>query len=97
MLPAPEGVEDGAPDNEVSPDRQKIADIVGVRAHGNEPEVELWRNEMGRLVVVAYNEGGHCAAQVDLWDIIGWLQAGPGRELVLDNGPSPDRAKVDPA
>lgn len=66
------------------PYKRKVADMVGVRAYGNEPGVELWLNENGRLVIVAYNEAGHCATQVDLWDILDWVQDGPGSRMVLD-------------
>ena len=67
---------------------RKITDMVGVRSYGNEPQVELWLNEQKRLVIVAYNEAGYAATEVDLWDILDWLQAGPGAQLVLDTGPS---------
>jgi hypothetical protein len=69
------------------PDDIKICTIEGVRNHnsGGEP-VELWRLKNGRVVVRAFNEGGFSGTDVDLFDLIGWLQAGPGKGMVLDHG-----------
>lgn len=40
--------------------------------------VELWRDEKsGRLVVRAKNEGGCNITEIDLFDLINWLRAGP--------------------
>jgi hypothetical protein len=47
-------------------------------------------------VVVAFNEGGHCGTELDLFDLIDWVQAGPGRGMVLDNGPSSGGVGIDP-
>jgi hypothetical protein len=89
----------GAPGNNADhiPRSRKIADMIGVRAYGNEPEVELWLNENGRLVVVAYNEAGYCGTKVDLYDILDWVQAGPGHGVVLDHGPMSARVEFDPS
>lgn len=84
----------GAPDNDKTPHKRKLADMIGVRAYGNEPQVELWLNENHRLVVVAYNEAGYCATEVDLWDILDWAQTGSGHGMVLDNGSNATRAKL---
>lgn len=89
----------GAPDRsaEQIPRSYKIADMIGVRSYGNEPEVELWLNERGRLVVVAYNEAGCCGTEVDLWDILDWVQTGPGNRMVLDHDQDRSRIDGDPA
>jgi hypothetical protein len=63
--------------------RRMIAEMTGVRSYGNEPDVELWLNESGRLVIVAYNEAGCAATEVDLWDILNWVRVGQAAELVL--------------
>jgi hypothetical protein len=59
--------------------RRKICLMDGVRQYGNEDGVDLYLNEMGRLVVVAYNEAGYCATEVDLLDLVDWLRANPER------------------
>ena len=48
-------------------------EMVGVRAYGNEPGVEIESRD-GRLVIVAYAEGGFAATRVDLLDIIEWAK-----------------------
>jgi hypothetical protein len=63
--------------------KYKLADMFGVRSYGNEPGVELWLSETGRLVIVAYNEAGHAATQVDLRDVLDWLQTGQTAEPIL--------------
>jgi len=51
----------------------KIAIMDGVREHIEREPVELWLNSGGRTVVRAYNEGGNNFTEVDLVDIIEWL------------------------
>jgi hypothetical protein len=68
---------------------RKICDMVGVREYGEGDVVQLWQRASGRLVIVATNEAGICGTEVDLYDLVDWLQAGPGRRMVLDNGSSP--------
>jgi hypothetical protein len=65
-----------------------VCDMEGVRSYTNGPEpVELWRNkDNGRLVIVTYNEGGECGVEIDLLDLLKWLQSGSGKSVVLDNG-----------
>lgn len=59
-----------------------LAVMGGVRSDDDHP-VELWRDgESGRLMVRAYNEAGYSYTEIDLWDLIGWLQSGQGKELV---------------
>ena len=48
-------------------------------------------------MIVATNEAGICGTEVDLYDLVDWLQAGPGRRMVLDNGSSPSETDFDPA
>lgn len=50
-----------------------------------------------QLVVVAFSEGGHFAAEVDLYDFIDRVQAGPRRGMVLDNGESSGGNSIDTA
>lgn len=52
----------------------KIAVLTGVQEYSEGEAVELWLNDKGRIVVRAYNEGGCCATDVDLFDIILWLR-----------------------
>jgi effector-binding domain-containing protein len=61
----------------------KIADMPGVRAYDNEPNVELWRHSNGRLVIRAYNEGGYNGTEVDLLDLLDWAQSS-GREVIAE-------------
>lgn len=59
--------------------------MSGVRSDDELP-VELWRcDRSGRLVVRAYNEAGCSYTEVDLWDLVGWLQAGHQGFLVASN------------
>lgn len=48
----------------------KIAVLAGVREYSEGEAVELWFNDKGRIVVRAYNEGGCCATDVDLFDLL---------------------------
>lgn len=48
----------------------KIAVLSGVREYSEGEAVELWFNDKGRIVVRAYNEGGCCATDVDLFDLL---------------------------
>jgi hypothetical protein len=53
----------------------KIAVMEGVREYGEDYPVELWRNDKtGRLVIRAFNEGNNNFTEVDLWDLIEWVQ-----------------------
>jgi hypothetical protein len=52
----------------------------------------LWRiGESGRLVIRAYNECGNNITEVDLWDLMDWLQTGFGKTLLEASSPSPFR------
>ena len=76
---------------------RKICEMKGVRAYGNDDEpVELWLNDSGRLVIVAYNEAGHCGTEVDFWDIMAWV-GHAGRDVVLAHDDNPSGARRDPA
>lgn len=60
-----------------------IAVMDGVRGDERDYPIELRRNgDTGRLVVRAYNEAGYSYTEIDLWDLVHWLQSGPGKELV---------------
>ena len=84
----------GAPE---SSKNHKICEMNGVRSYGNgDDPIELWLNDSGRLVVVAYNEAGYCGTEVDLYDLIEWLQVGPGRRMVLDHGSCAAGIECDP-
>ncbi len=54
-----------------------ICEMNGVRRYDSDTEgVELWLNEAtGRLVLCAIHDGV-CRVEIDLWDIVGWLQTG---------------------
>lgn len=74
----------------------RLCVMVGVRQYDNEDGVELWRHdESGRLVVRAFNEGGCCYTDVDLWDILGWLAAGPSEGMLARDVPRTDCAGSD--
>ena len=77
--------------------KRKICALDGVRQYGDDGPPELWLNEDGRMVVVAFNEGGHCATQLDLYDLVEWVQSGPGDRTLLDNGSGVARTKFDSA
>lgn len=47
--------------------------MAGVREYAEDRPVVLWREENGRLVVRAENEGGHNVTHVDLLDILNWV------------------------
>jgi hypothetical protein len=77
---------------------RKICDMHGVRSYDNgDDPVELWLHDSGRLVIVASNEAGYCGTNVDLYDLLDWLQSGPGCRMVLDNGQSSHRNISTPA
>ena len=76
---------------------RRICEMRGVRTYGSDDDpVELWFNdEAGRLTVVAYNEAGYSGTKVDLFDLLDWVQAGPGRKTVIDHGPtSPTGSRI---
>jgi hypothetical protein len=57
----------------------KLSDMPGVREYGDGAPVELGRDgDTGRLVVVAYNEGGHNCTSVDLGDLLAFLASKRG-------------------
>jgi len=68
---------------------RKICEIHGVRTGDDNRLPELWLNDSQRLMVVTFNEGGYCATEMDLYDLIDWAQAGPRRKIVLDNEQPP--------
>ena len=61
----------------------KLCEMQGVRSDEADHPVELWRDDhSGRLMVRAYNEAGYSYTEIDLWDLIAWLERGPGGELI---------------
>ena len=64
-----------------------IAVMDGVREYSDGLfPVELWRNaKTGRLVIRAYNERGNNITEVDLWDLLDWLQTGQPQWLLADS------------
>ena len=62
----------------------KICEMTGVREYGEGDPVELHIDDVsGHLVVVAFNEAGHCATYVDLNDLIAWTRKGPHPGTVI--------------
>lgn len=59
-----------------------IAVLKNVREYvGGEP-VELARNQQnGRIVIRAYNEGGNNCTEIDLFDLLAYLQSGPEAQV----------------
>lgn len=61
----------------------KLCELEGVRATA-ECSPWLWRDEeSGRLVLRVWAEAGMTFTDVDLWDIIHWLQDGPGGKYII--------------
>lgn len=61
--------------------------MLGVRGGEDGFPVQLWRDDnTGRLLILGFNEAGYASVEFDLWDVIDWLQNGPGKELLLANG-----------
>jgi len=59
-------------------DPNLVAEMSGVREHGERLPVELrYFEENGRLVIVASNEGGYGHTYIDLLDLLEWLKSGP--------------------
>jgi hypothetical protein len=54
----------------------KIANLITVREHSEGDTVELWVNRNGRLVIRAFNECHNNHTDVDLADLLEWLQTG---------------------
>jgi hypothetical protein len=65
------------------PTETKIANLLTVREHCEGDTVELWLNRAGRLVVRAFNEYHNNHTDVDLGDLLSWLQTG-GCSLLKD-------------
>jgi hypothetical protein len=58
-----------------------ICKMTGVREYVEGNTVELVRNQdNGRLIVRAYNEGGLNFTEIDLFDLLSYLQEGPRRK-----------------
>ncbi len=76
------------------PRRLAVMTGIGTDERGNFP-CELWLNESGRLTIVAYSEGRYASTHVDLFDLMEWLQTGPGNRLVLDHGPNASGTRSD--
>ena len=58
------------------PIETKIACLPGVREWMEHDPVELWINRAGRLVIKAWNEAGHNSTEVDVFDLLEWLELG---------------------
>ena len=54
-----------------------LTTMTGVREYGSGYAVELVRNQAtGRLVIRAFNEGRNNVTEVDLFDLLDWLNCG---------------------
>lgn len=53
---------------------RKLATLTDVREYTEGVPVELWLNDHGRVVIRAYNEGMHNCTEVDLEDLLDWVQ-----------------------
>lgn len=63
----------------------KICDMNGVRGGEQGFPVELWRDDKtGRLLIVAFNEAGYSGVEIELLDVVSWLNSDEGRKLLLD-------------
>lgn len=75
-----------------------ICDMEGVQRHGeSDYPVSFWFRNSGRPAIRSHNEAGYSGTEVDLWDPIDWLRAGPQRRMVLENGQRSDRDIVAPS
>lgn len=65
----------------------RLGIMGGVRSYGNPscPNVELSLNDVGRVVIRAFNEAGFSRTEVDLYDLLSWLRSGSS-EAAIDNG-----------
>ncbi len=55
-----------------------LAEMKGVREYIDGSPVELVRRQQnGRLVIRAYNEGGNSHTDIDFMDLVEWLRCGP--------------------
>lgn len=56
----------------------KVCDMPGVREYAEGLPVELHTDgETGRLVIRAYNEAGFSGTEIDLADLLSWIEARP--------------------
>lgn len=66
--------------------RDVLAVMKGVREYIEGTPVELVRRQQnGRVVIRAYNEGGNSYVDIDFMDLVDWLKLGP-RDGVLRHG-----------
>ena len=66
--------------------RNVLAEMDGVREYIDGDPVEFVRRQQnGRLVIRAYNEGGNNHTDIDFMDLVEWLRHGP-RNGVLKHG-----------
>jgi hypothetical protein len=50
----------------------KLATMTGVKEYTDGDQVEIWLNDIGRVVIRAYNEGGNNYTEVDLVHVLEW-------------------------
>lgn len=67
------------------PTPTKIATLRGVREHNEHDDVELWLNADGRIVVRSYNECGNNYTDLDLRDLLDWLDSGSNTLAETEN------------
>ena len=53
---------------------EEVCVMDGVTEYGEGAAVELHKDNNGKLLVVAYNEGGYNSTAVDLLDILLWVK-----------------------
>lgn len=58
-----------------------ISKMDGVREYAEGFPVELvWNDELGRAVIVGINQDGYDGVEIDLLDLVQWLQNGKTRK-----------------
>lgn len=63
----------------------------GVREYGDGDPVELHIDDVsGHLIIVAFNEGGHCGTYVDLNDVLKWATSGLSANPMISIGNGTD-------
>lgn len=61
---------------------RKITTLPDVREWNDGMPVELWINRSGRLVLRSYNEDGHNSTEVDVLDLLDWLESDNGLAII---------------
>lgn len=67
----------------------KIATLASVREHTEGDVVELWWGSQGRIVVRAWNECHNNYTDVDLFDLLAWIECNQIKSKLNGRGAFP--------